>query len=845
MTEARVIVRESASVRVIERPSTVATGSGEAQRVVVIERPVTRHVVSGAMGGGGGAAASFQFTQSDVVLGRSSSGSGIGEEIPCNAFGRSLLAATVAAGSLLFAASASAVGTDVDNLFWDATNKRLGVRTAAPDAPFEVTGDPLNGKVAVFHMGAAPAIPFAFGWSDENTHHRLRSAGGANDSLLLELRQPSTHYLSLSGLFNTVYGASIGYATGSVTPPATGLTVAGPVLIGTTTDDGVNKLQVAGSAAVGTNIYLGVAGSGGTTDGVYFDTSVGNVGARLFRFRRSGVSRFDFGYDGALDTFIVSDGAYIKLMADRSGHFAIYSDYATAHASVTTAATLLLDSNNGDCDPLRAGFAGGSSLRVVWSGAVPVNYVAVSGGSTTNPVTVAAAGSDANISITLTPKGTGVLAQRNGTNAQQFWVYDRYDTAADYRVVRLFADGTNYGLTTIIGGTPLGGAAHPFYIGTGTGDGNLIFQAAGGARWSVDTAGHLAPSVDNTEDFGASSLRARTAYIGTSIVLQGPTGFVNGLTLSSAAAGSLPTIAATSGAIKITSPIQFTGFGDMGDGIEGGMQFRGSEPQLVFWKNASVAPMFFYSRTTALSGVITGRHPGTGSFPMTTVASVGFQFDSTAGASSILFTGAQSANTLGPVQFGIVPVDSAVNYLQASGAVTGSGPVLAAAGSDANISILITPKGTGGVMLPAGAAGSPALAFGGAGTTNGFYSPGAGHLAYTASGDITFNLAALRITAHGSAYIGWASGTPGTQDTALYRNAAGVVEINNNTAGQFRDLKLRNLLSTEYIEGAEMTAPAAPAANGYRLFAQDNGAGKTQLMVLFGSGAAQQVAIEP
>jgi len=48
-----------------------------------------------------------------------------------------------------------------------------------------------------------------------------------------------------------------------------------------------------------------------------------------------------------------------------------------------------------------------------------------------------------------------------------------------------------------------------------------------------------------------------------------------------------------------------------------------------------------------------------------------------------------------------------------------------------------------------------------------------------------------------------------------------------------------------YIAGEEQTAPAAPAANGYRIFAQDNGAGKTQLMVIFATGDAQQIAIEP
>jgi hypothetical protein len=42
---------------------------------------------------------------------------------------------------------------------------------------------------------------------------------------------------------------------------------------------------------------------------------------------------------------------------------------------------------------------------------------------------------------------------------------------------------------------------------------------------------------------------------------------------------------------------------------------------------------------------------------------------------------------------------------------------------------------------------------------------------------------------------------------------------------------------------AEMSAPSG-AVNSARLFVQDNGAGKSQLMVVFGSGAAQQIAIE-
>ncbi|MGE9271627.1 MAG: hypothetical protein ACQKBU_12550 [Verrucomicrobiales bacterium] len=41
------------------------------------------------------------------------------------------------------------------------------------------------------------------------------------------------------------------------------------------------------------------------------------------------------------------------------------------------------------------------------------------------------------------------------------------------------------------------------------------------------------------------------------------------------------------------------------------------------------------------------------------------------------------------------------------------------------------------------------------------------------------------------------------------------------------------------------TAPSAPSANTARIFAKDNGSGKTQLCVLFNTGAVQVIATEP
>lgn len=53
-----------------------------------------------------------------------------------------------------------------------------------------------------------------------------------------------------------------------------------------------------------------------------------------------------------------------------------------------------------------------------------------------------------------------------------------------------------------------------------------------------------------------------------------------------------------------------------------------------------------------------------------------------------------------------------------------------------------------------------------------------------------------------------------------------------------------NYGATGYYEGTEMTAPGAGAVNTGRLYFDDNGSGKTRLMVQFNTGVAIQVAIQ-
>lgn len=76
-------------------------------------------------------------------------------------------------------------------------------------------------------------------------------------------------------------------------------------------------------------------------------------------------------------------------------------------------------------------------------------------------------------------------------------------------------------------------------------------------------------------------------------------------------------------------------------------------------------------------------------------------------------------------------------------------------------------------------------------------------------------------------------------DDIVFLTGAGSVEhmrVNQGSGG---------VDMAKHVQFTEMTAPGAGAANTARLYIEDNGAGKTRLMAIFNTGAAQQIAIEP
>jgi hypothetical protein len=115
--------------------------------------------------------------------------------------------------------------------------------------------------------------------------------------------------------------------------------------------------------------------------------------------------------------------------------------------------------------------------------------------------------SNSAASVRLAPDADNILAQRNGTNAQAFRVYNTYTDASNYQRLSFgFASGVAQILSS--GAGTSGHAA--LTLGTGTG------------TWQFTTAGNFIALADNTYDIGASGAnRPKDIHAGNSFAISG------------------------------------------------------------------------------------------------------------------------------------------------------------------------------------------------------------------------------------------------------------------------------------------------------------------------------------
>jgi hypothetical protein len=108
--------------------------------------------------------------------------------------------------------------------------------------------------------------------------------------------------------------------------------------------------------------------------------------------------------------------------------------------------------------------------------------------------------------VVLVRDAANTLAQRNGTNAQAFRIYNSYTDASNYERLKIYWAGNQAAIRTEAAGT---GTVRNFLFGVN------------GEQWGVNTSGNFISMADNTYDIGASGAnRPRTIYAATGIVTQ-------------------------------------------------------------------------------------------------------------------------------------------------------------------------------------------------------------------------------------------------------------------------------------------------------------------------------------
>lgn len=119
---------------------------------------------------------------------------------------------------------------------------------------------------------------------------------------------------------------------------------------------------------------------------------------------------------------------------------------------------------------------------------------------------------------------------------------------------------------------------------------------------------------------------------------------------------------------------------------------------------------------------------------------------------------------------------TAVNNLAVTGSATTVAPSISALGTDTNISILLTPKGTGALLNAVGAVATPAYSFTGRANT-GLWSSGVGVLDLSAAGTRALQLTSLNVAADEFIRISSQLGNGGSVIAAASSTAANAVNM--------------------------------------------------------------------
>jgi hypothetical protein len=478
------------------------------------------------------------------------------------------------------------------------------------------------------------------------------SAGGTgytlNDVITISGGTPVT----VAATF-TVTGVSGGVVTAVTALNFAPYTVLPTAPVSTTGGTGTGLTLTNLTWAIGSSFTITNAGSGYTSQPTVTFSGGGGSGAAAYATVGGNTTVRGIGTTtGASITFSTPAGDAVKI-ADAGAsttNFIYMGTGATPFiTSQGTNAPLALSSNGTGTLWLRTNGAGTNQLAVTHT-ASAVNYVQVTGNATTGAPTISAQGSDTNVGLQIATKGTGsLLLQPAGVNTL------RLDSASG-RVNQF----------------------QMYTIGTGTGgaSGNIVMLG-------TDTNIDLSLTTKGTGALNVIANGATQFRVGETAI----TNAVNYVSVFGGATGVAPRLLVRGTDTNINLLYSTKGSGEH-----------------VFRTNDTNTDQFRITHTASAVNYVQVTGSATGSAARISTqgsdGTVGFGISAKGGA-QIFFQNNGSSNTSLVLNGGT----STVNYLQINATNTTLAPSVQAQGTDTNIDLTLTPKGTGKVVLTNGLQG--------------------------------------------------------------------------------------------------------------------------------------------
>jgi hypothetical protein len=328
------------------------------------------------------------------------------------------------------------------------------------------------------------------------------------------------------------------------------------------------------------------------------------------------------------------------------------------------------------------------------------NYFTAGSSNTGNGVQFAAAGSDTNISQVFQSKGTGAIDLAAGSsgvnisNGGTVTAITRTATGSLYTgfpSVAISAPTTAGGVQATANAQLVSGAAGVASGGTGYTNGDVLTVSGGSSAFTVTVTGVSGGVITSA----TTTSVALTSIPSSPVSVTGGTGTGATFNITYGIAGTFTITNAGSGYVEQPT-VTFSGGGGSGaaayatvgsGSIIRSLGLTGTQSLSFYTPSGEVLRL----RDTGSTGTYAMLQSTSSGVALGTQTSGTFTLYAS-GTSQIDFG---TAGTSGTVQLRVSHTASAVNYVQVTGAATGGTPTISAQGSDTNAGMLYTVKGFG------------------------------------------------------------------------------------------------------------------------------------------------------